>query len=62
MNKIKQIRERKGLSQSELSKKSGVSINVLRSYEQGRRDFYKASIKNGLKISEALGVDIHDLL
>ena len=34
MNKLKQIRESRGLSQSELAEKSGVKKRMIQAYEQ----------------------------
>ena len=60
-NKLKEIRIKKGISQKELSEKTGISLKAISSYEQGSRDLIKASFENIIKISKALKCDIFDL-
>lgn len=49
------------MSLSELSEKTGISIDCLKSYSSGRRDLRKASYETVEKIADALGVDIRSL-
>lgn len=60
--KLKRIREAAGLSQSELSKKSGVSLRSIQMYEQKNNDIDKAQGHTLYKLSVALGCSIEDLL
>ena len=59
---LKRIREAFGLSQSELAKKSGVSLRSIQMYEQRNNDIDKAQGHTLYKLSVALGCDIEDLL
>ena len=46
----------KGLSQSQLSKASGINVRIVQYYEQGYRDLYEASYSRVVALAEALGV------
>lgn len=50
------------MTQKELSKRSGIHIGSIRSYEQGWSNINNASVTRVLKISKALGVEITDIL
>jgi len=60
--KLKKVREAAGLSQSELAKKSGVSLRSIQMYEQRQNNIDKAQGHTLYKLSVALGCDIEDLL
>ena len=62
MNKLKEMREAKGLSQSQLAKETGISVRTIQSYERGARKLSGASYDRLKKMAEALGVDIEDLI
>jgi transcriptional regulator with XRE-family HTH domain len=57
--KIKEIREKKQISQYALAKKSGISITSIQKYEYGQN---KPKIENIQKIAEALGVRPSELI
>lgn len=59
---LKKIRKAKGLLQQQLAELSGVSVNTIRSYEQGKRDINIAEIENISKLAIALNVPISELL
>jgi len=59
---LKYWRESRGLSQSQLAKKTGISVRSLQNMEQGLRDINKASVETVLRLSEALGVDVYEIL
>ena len=59
---LKSMREEKGLSQSELSKKSGVPLRNIQAYEQGYNDINKAQVITVLKLAEALDCDVYDII
>lgn len=59
-NNLKKIRERAGLSQSQLAEKSGVSVRSLQSYEQGDRNI--ESCKKLSAICEALSCKAWELI
>lgn len=57
--RIKEIREACGLSQSELSEKSGVTRATIWRLETGENE--ETTTKTLLKIADALGVTVTDL-
>lgn len=62
MNRLKTKREEKGLSQSQLSKASGISIRVIQNYESGHRSINKAQALIVWKLAEALECKVGDIL
>ena len=62
MTNLKRIREKTGLSQSGLAEKSGVNIRMIQYYEQGVKDINKAAVITVLKLADALGVDVRELI
>lgn len=62
MNKLKQMREARGLSQSQLAKKSGVNIRLIQYYEQNYRDINKGQAATVLKLADALECDVRDII
>jgi len=62
MNRLKYLRESVKLSQSELAKKSGLPLRTIQEYEQGRRKLSGISIERAKPLSDALSVNIEDLL
>ena len=61
-SKLKQIRERRGLSQSELAELSGVGLRSIQMYEQQVNDIDKAQAHTLYKLSRILGCSVEDLL
>lgn len=59
---LKKLREKAGLSQSELAKKSGVSVRIIQHYEQGFRDIKKANVMTVIALADALGTDVKKLV
>ena len=59
---LKYWRESRGLTQAQLAKKTDMSIRVLQNLEQGVRDINKASVETVLRLSDALGVDVYEIL
>ncbi len=59
MNKIKELRNRKGLSQRELGKMIGVAHTVILSYEKGICD---PSTENLIKMADIFGVSVDTLV
>ena len=51
-----------GLSQSALSKASGVALRQIQLFEQGERDINKTSAQTLFQLSKALGCQMQDLL
>lgn len=62
MTNLKQYREMRKLSQRELAERSGVSLRTLQDYEQGRKPINQAAAITVLRIAQALGVTVEDLL
>ena len=60
--KLKKIRESRQISQTELSKLSGVSLRSIQLYEQKVNDIDKAQAQRLYKLSRVLGCAIEDLL
>ena len=59
---LKRIRESRGLSQTELSRQSGVNLRNIQMYEQRGNDIDKAQAQIVYKLSRILGCDVEDLL
>lgn len=59
---LKDIRVRKGYSQSELSDMSSVNMRMIQHYEQGFKDINNAKLDTLLSLSIALDCRISDLL
>lgn len=62
MNKLKQIRKIKGLTQSELADKCNISVKSIQAYEQESRKLEKANKNTILKICEVLNCKINDII
>ena len=61
-SRLKFMREDKGMSQSELAKKSGVPIRNIQAYEQGYKDINKAQVVKVLQLAEALDCDVYMII
>ena len=59
---LKEMREKSGMSQSQLSRTAGVNIRTIQSYEQGIKDINRAQVGIVLKLAKALGCSIEDLI
>jgi transcriptional regulator with XRE-family HTH domain len=59
MNRIKEVLEKKGLTQSWLSETLGKSYNMVNSYAQNRR---QPSVEILYEIAKILDIDVKDLL
>ena len=62
MSNLKTARVGAGLSQGQLAKASGVSVRMIQYYEQGVKDINKAAVITVLKLADALGVDVRELI
>lgn len=62
MTNLKNNRIAYGLTQKELSERSGVNVRIIQHYEQGFRDINKAEAMTVYKLSEALGCSVKDIL
>ena len=61
-NKLKQFREKKKMTQQELSSTSNVTVKNIKAYEEGTVDISKAQGDTLFRLSRALGCSIEELL
>ena len=61
-SRLKEIRQKRKLTQEQLSLLSGVNIRSIRSYEQGENDISKAQVDTLQMLAKALDCTIEDLL
>lgn len=61
MSKLKEFREKSGLSQTQFANKMCISVRSLQSYEQGSRDFAGAKIDTILKACIILNCTLEEL-
>ena len=59
---LKQAREAKGLSQSQLAKSAGIPLRTLQALEQGSSDIRKASAETVLDLARVLECSPYDLI
>lgn len=59
---LKRIRTAYGCTQSELAKRSGVSLRSIQMYEQRNKNINKASAETLLRLSRVLGCTMEDLM
>lgn len=59
---LKQIREKNGLSQAQLSNLSGISLRTLQDYEQGHKNINNAKAITVFKLAKILNCSIEDIL
>lgn len=61
-SRLAKLRVERELGQKELAEKSGVNIRQIQHFESGERDIANASLKNALRLADALGVHPRELL
>lgn len=61
MTNLQRIRLEHGLSQSQLSDKSGVNVRMIQQYECKNRNINKAQFDTVCKLASALSVKAEDL-
>ena len=59
---LKRVRLSKGFTQKGLSEATGISLRTIQHWEQGSKDFNQAAAMTVYAVSQALGVDMLDLL
>lgn len=59
---LKRFRGYLGITQTELSKRSGVSLRSIQMYEQRQKDINKASLITVYKLAKAFGCAVEDLI
>lgn len=62
MNKLKEIREQRGLLQKELADMSGIKLATVQKLDGGVNNINKAQAETLYKLSKALGVSMEDLI
>lgn len=60
--KLKEMRQAKGLSQSQLAEKANMNVRTLQHYEQGSKIFDHARIDTILRVCLALGCKLEDII
>ena len=60
--KLKEMRQSKGLSQSQLAEKTGINVRTIQHYEQGSKNFDHARIDTILKTCIALNCKLEDII
>ena len=60
--KLKEMRQTKGLSQSQLAEKANMNVRTLQHYEQGSKIFDHARIDTILRVCLALGCKLEDII
>lgn len=60
--KLKKLRQAKGLSQSQFAEKAEMSVRTLQHYEQGSKDFDHARIDTLLKACLVLNCSLEDII
>lgn len=59
---MKNLRESKGITRSELAESTGLNVRTVEAYEQGRKDINGAKLKTLLKLCIALECSLEDIL
>lgn len=62
MSKLKDKRNEKGYTQSQLSELSGIKFQVIQQYETGYRNIDGAKLETLLKLAAALNCRIYEIL
>jgi len=60
--KLQELRKNKGLSQSQLSKLSGVPLRTIQQWECGQRDIDGAALERLCDLAIALDCKIYDII
>jgi len=60
--KLKRIRQRAGISQSELAEMSGVPVRTIQQYEQRQKSINKAQAEYLMMLARALNCNAEDLI
>lgn len=62
MSQLKSIRKAAGLTQNQLSERSGVNVRMIQHYEQGQKDINRAEAITVYKLASALNASMEDLI
>lgn len=59
---LKEYRRRAGMAQQELADKAGVNIRQIQKLESGENKIENTTLTNALRLADALGVDVRELI
>ena len=59
---LQAARKAAGMSQSQLANAAGISVRILQDYERGGRDLNGAKLATMLKLCNALGCSLRDII
>lgn len=62
MTKLQEVRMSRGLSQSQLAERAGISFRMLQNYEQGAKQIDNARLETILKICIALDCTMEEVI
>lgn len=62
MNKLKEVRLSKGLTQKQLAESANINVRVLQHYEQGSKNFDHARIDTILSVCNILECQLSDII
>lgn len=62
MTKLQKMRKRAGLTQAELARECNVSIKTIQALEIGQNDINKTAVITVIRMAEALGCTIYDII
>ena len=62
MNKLKEVRLSKGLTQKQLAEAANINVRVLQHYEQGSKNFDHARIDTILNVCNTLECRLSDIV
>lgn len=62
MLKLKEKREAAGLTQARLAEISGIGIRTIQAYECGARDINDAKVTTVIRLADAIGVSVNDIV
>lgn len=62
VNKLAYYRTLKGMTQKDLSEKSGVNIRQIQRIENNTSDMGNVTLQNALALADALSVDVKELI
>ena len=62
MSKLKKLRTAKNMTQKQLADGSSVNIRQIQRVENGDSDMSNITLGNAIKLADALGVDVKELL
>jgi transcriptional regulator with XRE-family HTH domain len=60
--KLQKSREEAGLTQEDLSEKTGISLSTIRSFEQRQRELTRARYNTVRDLARAIGCEIEDII